>query len=58
VLGIGDQAFEGALRDTVMVGPRQTVRIAFDVHNPGEWPLHCHPACHLEAGMISKLRYV
>jgi FtsP/CotA-like multicopper oxidase with cupredoxin domain len=40
--GIGDQAFEGALRDTVMVGPRLSVRIAFDARNPGEWPPHCH----------------
>ena len=58
VLGIGDQAFSGAMRDTVMVGPRQTVRIAFDALNPGEWPLHCHIAYHLEAGMITKVRYV
>jgi len=50
VLGIGDQAFGGAMRDTVMVGPRQTVRIAFDALNPGEWPLHCHIAYHLEPG--------
>jgi FtsP/CotA-like multicopper oxidase with cupredoxin domain len=56
--GIGDQAFEGALRDTVMVRPRQRVRIAFDACDPGEWPLYYHIAYHLEAGMITKLRYV
>jgi hypothetical protein len=39
VLGIGDQAFESALRDTVMVRARQSVRIASDARNPGEW--HC-----------------
>ena len=58
VEAIGDDRFAGAIRDTVMVGPRQSVRIAFDAVNPGQWPFHCHIAYHQTAGMITKLDYV
>jgi len=29
-----------------------------DARNPGEWPLHGHITYHVEAGMITRVRYV
>lgn len=57
VTEIDGKAIEGALRDTVMVLPNSTVKIQFDADNPGDWPLHCHILYHLEAGMLTVLRY-
>ena len=39
-------------RDTVMVGPRSTVDIAFVADNPGEWMFHCHILEHAAGGMM------
>lgn len=38
-------------RDTFMVGPEQTTRIAFVADNPGKWLLHCHMLEHAAGGM-------
>ena len=38
-------------RDTFLVGPDQTTRIAFVADNPGKWLLHCHMLEHAAAGM-------
>ncbi|MCB2051887.1 MAG: multicopper oxidase family protein, partial [Novosphingobium sp.] len=38
-------------RDTFMIGPEQTTRIAFVADNPGKWLLHCHMLEHAAAGM-------
>ncbi len=38
-------------RDTFLVGPEQTVRIAFVADNPGKWLFHCHMLEHAAAGM-------
>lgn len=57
VTKINETSFEGALRDTVLVGPNSSVSIQFDADNPGVWPLHCHILYHLEAGMFTVLRY-
>ena len=57
VTALGRARLSGALRDTVMVPPRESVTIAFDANNPGEWPLHCHNAYHLEAGMMTSIEY-
>ena len=51
------KSFEGAMRDTVLVGPKSTVKIQFDANNPGVWPLHCHLLYHLEAGMFTVVKY-
>ena len=48
----------GALRDTVIVPPMESVTIAFDADNPGEWPLHCHNLYHMAAGMMTPVEYV
>ena len=58
VVGIGTQRFSGAMRDTVLVTPKETVTIAFDANNPGWWFYHCHNLYHLAAGMATSVRYV
>lgn len=57
VTEIDGKIFKGAVRDTVLVGPRSTLKIQFDANNPGVWPLHCHLLYHLEAGMLTVVRY-
>lgn len=57
VTEIDGKSFQGAMRDTVLVGPNSTVKIQFDANNPGVWPLHCHLLYHLEAGMMTVVRY-
>jgi FtsP/CotA-like multicopper oxidase with cupredoxin domain len=57
VIAIDGQALRGALRDTIHVPPRTTVRVAFDADNPGRWLIHCHNALHMVTGMMTELRY-
>ena len=48
----GSTVDEGApWRDTFLVGPGQTTKIAFVADNPGKWLLHCHMLEHAAAGM-------
>lgn len=49
----------GAVRDTVMVpaGGCRTATVCFDADNPGVWPLHCHQAYHMAAGMYTTVEY-
>jgi FtsP/CotA-like multicopper oxidase with cupredoxin domain len=58
VVGVNGSRFPGALRDTVLVTPRDTVTIAFDANNPGWWFFHCHNLYHLAAGMATSVKYV
>jgi FtsP/CotA-like multicopper oxidase with cupredoxin domain len=58
VVAVDDKRFAGAVRDTVLVPPMQTVTIAFDADNPGEWAFHCHNLYHMAAGMMTTLRYI
>ena len=58
VVGLGRARFAGAMRDTVLVPAMDSVTIAFDASNPGEWPLHCHNLYHMYAGMMTTVRYV
>ncbi len=48
----------GARKDTVIVLPSQSVKIAILADNPGYWPMHCHNAYHAEAGMFSTFDYL
>ncbi len=57
VVGIGDVRLAGALRDTVSVSPGETITLAFDANNPGEWLLHSTHLYRLLAGMAAILRY-
>ncbi|MBN9563484.1 MAG: multicopper oxidase family protein [Alphaproteobacteria bacterium] len=42
--------------DTVLVRPRETVRVAFVADNPGDWMLHCHVMDHQVAGLMTTIR--
>jgi FtsP/CotA-like multicopper oxidase with cupredoxin domain len=57
VVGIGGRRMQGAVRDTVLVPPMQTVEVAFDADNPGKWVMHCHQLYHMAAGMMVELHY-
>ena len=47
----------GAKRDTVLVPPRQTVKVEFDALYPGYWMIHCHLLYHQAAGMMTVVHY-
>ena len=47
----------GAKRDTVLVSPRQAVKVEFDALYPGYWMIHCHLLYHQAAGMMTVLHY-
>lgn len=57
VVAIDGKRFDGAMRDTVLVPPRSAVTVAFDADNPGHWAFHCHNLYHMEAGMMTTVRY-
>ncbi len=42
-------------RDTVMVGPRGSVDVAFVADNEGEWMFHCHILEHAAGGMMGTI---
>jgi FtsP/CotA-like multicopper oxidase with cupredoxin domain len=57
VIAINGIAFAGALRDTVLVPARGSVRIAFDADNSGRWLFHCHNVYHMASGMMTEIAY-
>lgn len=57
IVEIDGEPLEGALRDTVVVPPGSTIKIAFDADNPGVWAFHCHLLYHLASGMFTVLLY-
>jgi FtsP/CotA-like multicopper oxidase with cupredoxin domain len=42
-------------RDTVIIGQRQTVDVAFVADNPGQWMYHCHILDHAAGGMMGTI---
>jgi len=57
VVAANGRRFSGAVRDTVLVPPMQTVTVAFDADNPGRWAFHCHNLYHMAAGMMTTVQY-
>ena len=57
VVSLNGKALRGALRDTVHVPAKSSVKIAFDADNPGRWVMHCHNLLHMETGMITEVVY-
>ncbi|MEL6267864.1 MAG: multicopper oxidase family protein [Pseudomonadota bacterium] len=55
VLGAGDSLEGAPLRDTVLLQPDETARIAFVADNPGRWMLHCHVLEHQASGMMGTI---
>lgn len=58
IVAINGTRFPGAMRDTILVTPKDSVTIALDANNPGWWFYHCHNLYHLAAGMATSLKYV
>ncbi|WP_048878272.1 multicopper oxidase family protein [Acidocella aminolytica] len=58
VVALNGISVAGAIRDTVLVPARGSVRIVFDASNPGRWLFHCHNLYHMAAGMMTELRYI
>ncbi len=42
-----------AWKDTVLVDPLESAKVAFVADNPGKWMIHCHMLEHQAAGMAS-----
>ncbi len=49
------KAVEPFTRDTVLVGPKESVTIGFLPEHPGIWLTHCHIQEHAEAGMMTTI---
>jgi FtsP/CotA-like multicopper oxidase with cupredoxin domain len=46
----------GVSGDTVLVRPRERVRVGFVADNPGDWMLHCHVMEHQVGGLMTIIR--
>jgi FtsP/CotA-like multicopper oxidase with cupredoxin domain len=57
VIALNGVPMTGAIRDTVMVPPKGSVRVVFDANNPGRWAVHCHNLYHMMTGMMTEIRY-
>jgi FtsP/CotA-like multicopper oxidase with cupredoxin domain len=57
VIELNGKALSGAVRDTVQVPAKGSVKIAFDADNPGRWLFHCHNLLHMESGMMTEVVY-
>ena len=51
----GKTAVEPFTRDTVLIGPRETVVIGLVPEHRGIWVAHCHILEHAEAGMMTAI---
>jgi len=47
---------EGHWRDTVLVGPKETVDIGLVPRDVGTWALHCHIQEHHDSGMMTMVK--
>lgn len=52
----GVPANEGHWRDTVLVGPHETVDIGLVPRDAGLWSMHCHIQEHHDSGMMTLMR--
>lgn len=57
VTNVNGAAIAGAVRDTVLVPPGETLTLVFDADNTGKWPLHCHHLYHMATGMMAFVDY-
>lgn len=56
VIAVNGRATAGReWRDTVLMGPRESVDVAFVADNPGEWMFHCHILDHAAGGMMGTI---
>ena len=59
VIAIDGEPLTGSpiLMDSVLVGPNQTMDVAFVANNPGIWMFHCHVLLHAGMGMTMTINY-
>jgi FtsP/CotA-like multicopper oxidase with cupredoxin domain len=57
VVEIDGQPLSGAVRDTLVIPPRSTMKVQFDADNPGLWAYHCHIIYHMVRGMFTVVKY-
>lgn len=58
VIGSSERDVPPHWADTVLVRPKERLRIAFVAAEPGDWMFHCHIIEHQETGMMGYLRVV
>lgn len=51
----GEAAVEAFTRDTVLIGPRESIVVGFVPEHTGVWLTHCHIQSHAEAGMMTTI---
>lgn len=56
VLGSSERDLPAHWADTVLVRPKERVRIAFVAGEPGDWMFHCHIIEHQDTGMMGYFR--
>ena len=44
--------------DTILLTPKERVKVAFVADNPGDWMFHCHIIEHQDTGMMGMIRVV
>lgn len=52
----GAPTVESFTRDTVLVGPRETIVIGLVPEHEGIWLTHCHIQAHAESGMMTTIK--
>ena len=57
VTALNGMRLSSAVRDTVLVPAKGSVRIAFDADSPGRWLFHCHNLYHMAVGMMTEVSY-
>jgi FtsP/CotA-like multicopper oxidase with cupredoxin domain len=59
LLAVDDQPVQGSPvhQDSILVGPNQSVDVAFAADNPGVWMFHCHVLLHAGMGMTTSVNY-
>ena len=54
---INGQRFSGAMRYSILMPRKTTVKVIFDANNPGLLAFHCHNLYHMVAGMFATVVY-
>lgn len=58
IIEINGKKIDGAVRDTILVLPKSTVKVIFDAVEPGKWFIHCHMLYHMHRGMMTYLEVI
>ena len=56
VLGSNKRPLPRHYADTVLLAPKERIKVAFVADNPGNWMFHCHIIEHQDTGMMGFVR--